>query len=251
MTDTQKERLDAIFKQRPQAQAVAAIEVNFSNEKTKDAVEAHKAQLLSQLDRYGSNNDLIQRVITIKKRIIENDVKKQIKVIDDAAAQRNAEEQCPQQIEEQRVDELEQLRLQEVQNKKIPIDQGENLLVNKTYEIPAQASVTQISEDVKTKLSNIISRLIRNISEDGEGRFTSSTDHKKVADLKRIQDILIDDKNVIKTPDEYINDIMNVCKVTGNALHFWSTPNSVDEFKALLKVNGIILSPENKSFPLQ
>jgi len=112
MTDTQKERLDAIFKQRPQAQAVAAIEVNFSNEKTKDAVEAHKAQLLGQLDSYGSNNDLIQRVITIKKRIIETDVKKQKKVIDDAAAHRNAEEQCPQQIEEQRVDELEQPHLQ-------------------------------------------------------------------------------------------------------------------------------------------
>jgi len=122
-------------------------------------------------------------------------------------------------------------------------------LVNKTYEIPDPASVTQISNDVKIKLSNIISRLIRNISE-GVGRFTSSTDHKKVTDLKTIRDILIDDKNVFKTPDEYINDIMDVCKVRRNALHFWSTPHSVDEFKALLKVNEIILSPENKSFPL-
>ncbi len=250
MTDEQKKQLNSIFELRlcapkimAEIEAVKDIEVNYSSDETVDDVTAHKAKLLEQLKAYDPSTDLIKRAIMLKTREIEFKATKQLKAIDIAAAQNPAKEPGRQQLEGHRVNG-DKPHTAEVNNTPSAVGGGDTV-VNASNDNPVV--VNQVPNDVKTKLTDIVSTLINNINIGAGGRLTSSTAHKKVFDLKSIHAKLSGDEQSVKTTDEHIRDIMDVCKVKRNSLHFWATPHSVDEFNTLLKVNGITLSSENKS----
>ncbi|MBL7479802.1 hypothetical protein [Legionella bononiensis] len=251
MTPSQKERWDSILEQRPVALSIAALEINFENIQSKEEVEAHKTQLLGTIDGMNTHNDLIQKTIKKKIKTIEQSAHERIMVIDSAAAMVQnlaIEEQSQRQITSPQTQEPDQQHPGEgPDNDNTIADQYETPPVNASEQISNETPVTSISEDAKTKLINIVSILIKNISNGAGGRYTSSINHKKITDLKSILDKLTNSEESGTFQEEYVSKIMDACKIKRNSLHFWATPHSVVEFKALLKDNNIILPSEPQS----
>jgi hypothetical protein len=104
--------------------------------------------------------------------------------------------------------------------------------------------------DQKTILANIVGTLIKNIETKSGKRFTSGINSKKVQQLKNIQ-THINSEDEIKTGSEklkeYTQNIMNICKIKRNPIHFWRSPNSVKEYLTLLKENNIKFTPKTKT----
>ncbi|KTD48291.1 ankyrin repeat domain-containing protein [Legionella quateirensis] len=202
-------------------------------------------------DALSTSNDLLIKTIKNKKDIIERSAHERIQAIERAEAivQPNQIEELSQpQLKKQGANEIE---LQDL-NKEHEIDNSvtsrfEKPLEKASEETSRESSINPISEDVKTKLINIVSILIKNISEGAGGRYTSSTDHKKVTDLKSILKTLRNDDESGKIQNECVGKIMDVCKIKRNSLHFWALPHSVNEYKALLKDNNIMLPADHRS----
>lgn len=251
MTPSQKERWDSILKQRPVALAIAAIDVNFENKQTKEEVEAHKTQLLAEIDGMNTNSGLIQKTIKKKKKIIEQSAHDRLREIESAeemVQELTTEIQTQNQMQSPQTLEQDQQHLNEEPNNDNEItEQCDTPLAMASEEALEETPETPILEDTKTKLINIVAILIKNISEGSGGRYTSSTQHKKVTDLKSIQNRLTNSEESDKIQGDYVKEIMDVCKIKRNSLHFWAVPHSVVEFKALLKDNNIMLPSEHQS----
>jgi hypothetical protein len=95
----------------------------------------------------------------------------------------------------------------------------------------------------KNILIDIVSTLIDNIEQKKGGRWTSGTKSEKVRLLAAIKNSIIAEKEAIepgsKTQIKYVQQIMQECQKRRNAFHFWATPDSVNEYKQLLKDNNI------------
>lgn len=109
---------------------------------------------------------------------------------------------------------------------------------NGTTVAPSDTATTQRSLESKQDLVSIISTLIDNITKGSEGRLTSSSEHKKIVELKRIRDEL-QKTEPQKTQNDYLHEIMDACKIKRNPIHFWAEPHSVNEFTKLLTKNNI------------
>ncbi|KTD31162.1 hypothetical protein Lmor_2769 [Legionella moravica] len=251
MTPPQKELWDSILKRRPIALAIAAIDVNFENKQTKEEVEAHKTQLLAEIDGMNTNSGLIQKTIKKKKNIMEQSAHDRIKEIESAEAmvqELAIETQSQHQMQSPQTQELAQQHLNEEPNNDNEItEQQDTPLGMASEEALEETPEPPILEDAKTKLINIVSILIKNISEGAGGRYTSSTQHKKVTDLKSILNRLTNSDESGTIQDDWVKEIMDVCKIKRNSLHFWAVPHSVVEFKGLLKDNNIMLPSEHQS----
>ena len=254
MKPNQREQLDSLLKQRPVALAISAIHVDFKHAKTRDEIEAHKVDLLKQIDTLSTSNDLLQNTIKNKKKIIEQSAHERIQEIESARmmVQSHQTEELPQpRLKNQSANEPQLQALNKEQERDNTVtSQVEQPIEKTSEETSAKTTIKSISEDINTKLINIVSILIKNISEGAGGRYTSSTDHKKVSDLKSILNTLKTKEESGKTQNEYVREILDVCKIKRNSMHFWATPHSVDEFKALLKENKMKLPSENKSCAL-
>lgn len=116
---------------------------------------------------------------------------------------------------------------------------------NKTTESKRPLSANQI------QLSAIIERLIGNIESKQGNRWTSGKGSQKVQALKDVK------KKLQSTPSEewgekeseFLLETLRICEQKRSFFHFWATPESVTEFKTLLKKKGLEL-PDEKAITL-
>jgi hypothetical protein len=105
----------------------------------------------------------------------------------------------------------------------------------------------------KEKFSNkkilmaIVQELINNIENKAGTRKTSWNSASKIKILKQIQDSIKSEKKLDSDSDQYqdyIQKIMEACKIKRNPVHFWKKPDSVEEYKKLLEKHKILYSPK-------
>ena len=108
-------------------------------------------------------------------------------------------------------------------------------------------SMTELSPNKKI-LIDIVTTLIGNIENKKGGRWTSGINSKKVELLAELKNTIAAEKEEIETGNyvqiTYLQEIMRVCQMKRNPLHFWSTPDSVEEYKQLLMEKKIELPTE-------
>jgi hypothetical protein len=107
------------------------------------------------------------------------------------------------------------------------------------------------SFDNKSILLNILATLISNIENKNSGRWTSGVNSQKVDLLKKIMNSITSESEKISpdspTQSDYLQQIMDVCLIKRNPIHFWATPTSVQEYKQLLQENGLELTTTRTS----
>lgn len=100
----------------------------------------------------------------------------------------------------------------------------------------------------KNILSGIVGTLINNIENKNGGRWTSGANSEKIAQLNAIQESINKQKELSISSKEYqhyLQEIKSICEIKRNPLHFWHTPDSVDEYLDLLKENNIEFTGAN------
>lgn len=105
-------------------------------------------------------------------------------------------------------------------------------------------------KDEKTILAEIVGRLISNIENKHGCRITSGINSEKVTKLKTIQEHINQQAELKACSEEYqcrVREIMSICEMKRNPLHFWYTPDSVAEYKDLLNQHNIDAWPEHQS----
>lgn len=107
-------------------------------------------------------------------------------------------------------------------------------------------SKSPLSEN-QQKLSAIIKRLINNIKTKQGNRWTSGTGSQKVQALRDIRDKLqsTSSEEWGEKESEFLLETLKICEQKRSFFHFWATPESVTEFKALLKEKGLELPDKN------
>lgn len=113
------------------------------------------------------------------------------------------------------------------------------------------AAEAQAIVNHKTKLIDIITVLIHNIESKNSGRWTSGVNSEKIKLLMQLKNTIKQEQDPI-TPksaleNKYLHDIMSVCTIRRNPIHFWATPHSVKEFKLLLVREGLEMPSDNKT----
>lgn len=96
-------------------------------------------------------------------------------------------------------------------------------------------------KDNKQILSTIINTIISNIENKHGGRWTSGMNSQKVSTLRAIQQSINQEQEL--EDGEFHKEIMDACQLKRNLLHFWHTPDSVNEYLDLLKQNNIEYAP--------
>jgi len=113
-----------------------------------------------------------------------------------------------------------------------------------------------VSKDVSSPMHRdvlfaIVGQLIHNIESKNGNRWTSGINSVKVQQLNQLQNIIKSDKGEIKAgskeAEDYLLKIMKICEMKRNPLHFWATPESVGEYKALLQQHNINLPDETNA----
>ncbi|CEK10161.1 hypothetical protein [Legionella hackeliae] len=105
----------------------------------------------------------------------------------------------------------------------------------------------RVMNSQRIKLTTIITTLINNIETKQGTRWTSGHNSKKINDLKELKRTMhqtLEDEWSEKE-GKFILNILKICEQRRNILHFWATPESVTEFKALLKEQNIELPQES------
>ncbi|ASQ47430.1 hypothetical protein [Legionella clemsonensis] len=92
----------------------------------------------------------------------------------------------------------------------------------------------------KIELYFIIATLISNI-EKGANRRTSGLGSQKITRFYQVQDQLLQEETKDKELPEFMQDVLAICHMKRNPIHFWALPASVTEFLEMAK---------NKSLPL-
>jgi hypothetical protein len=150
----------------------------------------------------------------------------------------------PEQTDESKSEESEQLDESKSEKSKQPDEPKNSEQSNKSQ------SENSKKPDQKAILANIVGTLIKNIETKSGKRFTSGINSKKVQRLKDIQ-TRINSEDEIKTGSkklkEYTQNIMKICKIKRNPIHFWRSPDSVKEYVVLLKENNIKFTPKTKT----
>lgn len=85
--------------------------------------------------------------------------------------------------------------------------------------------------------------MINNIETKKGGHWTSGMNSKKVQLLTDIRDSIAAESRDIppksKAQTDYLMNIMKVCEMKRNSIHFWATPESIGEYTLLLKQKKI------------
>jgi hypothetical protein len=114
--------------------------------------------------------------------------------------------------------------------------------------LSSHLGVTEDEKDDKDILIAIVKQLISNIETAAKPRVTYWNSASKVNTLKGIQKS-IEDKSPTAGSDEYqefVQEIMEACKIKRNPIQFWKQPDSVGEYKKLLAEHNIEYTPKTK-----
>ncbi|CAM2956474.1 hypothetical protein LEAN103870_10605 [Legionella anisa] len=143
-----------------------------------------------------------------------------------------------------------------------PVQTSETKPAKNSEPQPQQKKAQEVKKEIKEqekkekedvtnqqKLVSVVATLINNIETKQGTRWTSGKDSQKVNDLKELKQSISETtaEQWDEKESEFLLNTLKICERKRNPIHFWSTPESVTEFKTLLAENGLELPSKSDS----